>query len=136
MQSRSADVRALKKVLLADYAEWQLLNVEKLAPYYSKEPGVVIFNDVEPVKFDGWEEFREGERKIIEGVSEWKIEPKNVRVTVWGSVGLTTATPTLSGKSKKGNAYEATLRHTAVWKKRRGRWLITHEHWSFPLPHS
>jgi ketosteroid isomerase-like protein len=132
----SASADAVRKCLFDCYKAWNLLDTDRLAPFYSKEPGVVIFNDVEPVKFEGWEEFKEGESKIMSRTSTWKVQPKDVRGTTWGDVAVSTATPILTGESKAGKSYNLTIRHTAVWERKGGRWLIIHEHWSIPWPSS
>jgi ketosteroid isomerase-like protein len=35
---------------------------------------------------------------------------------------------------KTGENLELDCRHTAIWMKRRNKWLIVHEHISAPLP--
>jgi len=35
---------------------------------------------------------------------------------------------------KAGGSLVIDGRHTAVWEKRNGKWLIVHEHLSAPLP--
>ena len=40
----------------------------------------------------------------------------------------------LSAKPKAGGDMEIDCRHTAIWEKRDGKWLIVHEHVSAPLP--
>jgi len=35
---------------------------------------------------------------------------------------------------KIGTAMEIDCRHTAIWEKLRGKWLIVHEHVSAPIP--
>jgi len=132
----SSDAEAVRKRLFDCYEAWNLLDMERLAPFYSMEPGIVIFNDVEPVKFEGWEEFKDAEARIMSRVSTWKVDPNDVRVTTWGNVALTTATPVLTGSSKAGKSYNLTIRHTAVWERKADRWLIVHEHWSIPWPSS
>lgn len=107
-----------------------------LAPFYSKAPDVIIFNDVEPVKFRGWKEFKEAEEKIMAKFSHWKVTPKDLKLLTWGDVALTTATPLLTGESKAGKRYNLTLRHTAAWERMDNVWLIIHDHWSIPWPSS
>jgi ketosteroid isomerase-like protein len=34
---------------------------------------------------------------------------------------------------KDGKAMDLDVRHTAIWEKRGGKWLIVHEHVSAPL---
>jgi len=131
-----SDAEVVKKRVFDAYKAYDSLDMESLAPFYSKERGNVFFNDVEPVKFEGWEEFKEAEAKIMSRMSTWKVEPNDVRVTVWGKVAVSTATPSLTGRSKAGKSYNLTLRHTAVWERKGDRWLIVHEHWSIPWPSS
>ena len=40
----------------------------------------------------------------------------------------------LSANPKAGGAMEVDCRHTAIWEKGGGKWLIVHEHVSAPLP--
>lgn len=110
--------------------------MEKLTPFYSQSPDLLVFNDVEPVKFDGWKAFAEAERKIMARFSWWNTNPKDLRVSVWGKVALSTATPILSGENTSGKKYNLTIRHTAVWRKEGERWVIMHDHWSIPWPSS
>jgi len=110
--------------------------MRRLAPFYSKGPDLVVFNDVEPVKFNSWKEFADAESKIMAKFLWWKNTPRNLMIRVWDEVALSTATPTLTGESKSRKKYRLTLRHTAVWRKERGRWLIMHDHWSIPWPSS
>lgn len=108
----------------------------KMARFYSKESDVVIFNDIEPVKLQGWKEFKDAEERIMDGFSRWKVAPKDLKLMDWGDVVLTTATPVLDAVLKDGKTYNLTLRHTAVWERRGNVWLIVHDHWSIPWPSS
>jgi ketosteroid isomerase-like protein len=136
MSINQTEAGVVRKRLSDCYKAWELLDMKKLAPFYSKEPGNVIFNDIEPVKLEGWEEFKEAETKIMSRFSTWKVEPNDVRVTAWDNVAVSTATPLLTGKSKAGKSYSLTIRHTAVWERKGDSWLIIHEHWSIPWPSS
>jgi ketosteroid isomerase-like protein len=40
----------------------------------------------------------------------------------------------LSIAFKDGKTEEIDARHTAIWEKRGGKWLIVHEHVSVPMP--
>jgi ketosteroid isomerase-like protein len=116
------------------YRTWNELDMETLAPFYSKAPDTIIFNDVEPANLKGWKRFRDAEVKIMARVSHWKVTPKDLKISLWGKVALSTATPRLVGESKAGRKYNVTMLHTAVWERKGDSWLIIHEHWSIPLP--
>lgn len=130
------DAHTLRNLIIGSYKAFESFDLENLAPFYAKDRVVVIFNDVEPVKFEGWDAFKKGEEEIMAGVSTWKVTQKDIRVSTWKRVALTTATPVMSGKMKTGRRFKANLRHTAVWEKKGDRGLIIHEHWSIPWPHS
>jgi ketosteroid isomerase-like protein len=52
---------------------------------------------------------------------------------VFFDVAWMTLTFHLSLAMKNGAAMELDCRHTAIWEKRRGKWLIVHEHVSTPI---
>jgi ketosteroid isomerase-like protein len=133
-RASAPESRILRRRVLECYRAWSLLDIEKLAPFYSKAPGVVIFNDVEPVKFESWNEFRDAEAEIMARMSHRNVKPKALTVSVWGNMALSTSTPVLTAESSAGEQYSMVLRRTAIWEKRGRSWLIVHEHWSIPWP--
>jgi ketosteroid isomerase-like protein len=71
---------------------------------------------------------------VAPGFSGATLTPNNdLKVTRGGSLALTTLTFHLSAKLKGGTPLEFDGRHTIVWEKRGGQWLIIHEHVSKPL---
>lgn len=116
------------------YAAWNTGNPDNAAPLYAKDPGLVFY-DITPLKYNGWDEYREGVKKVFRQFSSLKITPhEDLRVTRRGNLAWTTVTFHLSGVPKAGGAMELDGRHTVIWEKRRGKWLIVHEHFSAPLP--
>ena len=121
--------------LVADYYKaWNTLDLQNPAKYYAKEPGLIFF-DIAPLQYKGWNEYQAGVKKLLDGFTSFKLIPNDdLVVTRKGKVAWMTLTFRISGKQKTGPAMELDCRHTAIWEKRKGNWLIVHEHVSAPLP--
>jgi ketosteroid isomerase-like protein len=125
-----------KSLIEAYYADWSSLNPENPAKYYAKDADL-IFYDIAPMKYNGWAEYKAGVMKaFFDNITSGKLTPNinDLKVTRRGNVAWTTLTFHLSGVLKAGGSMEVDARHTAIWEKRAGHWLIVHEHISVPLP--
>jgi ketosteroid isomerase-like protein len=117
------------------YSAWSTLNPDNASSLYAKDADLVFF-DIAPLKYSGgWPEYSDNFKKnMAPGFSTLTLTPNNdVKVTRKGNIALTTLTFHLSAKQKDGTAVEFDGRHTIVWEKRGGQWLIIHEHVSKPL---
>jgi len=125
-----------KALIEAYYTDWSSLNPENPAKYYAKDADL-IFYDIAPMKYNGWAEYKAGVMKaFFDNITSGKLTPNldDLKATRRGNVAWTTLTFHLSGKLKAGGSMELDARHTAIWEKRGGHWLIVHEHISVPLP--
>ena len=117
------------------YTAWSTLNPDNASFLYAQDADLVFF-DIAPLKYSGgWQEYRDNFKKsVAPGFSTLTPAPNNdVKVTRRGDIALTTLTFHLSAKQRDGTAMEFDGRHTIVWEKRGGQWLIIHEHVSKPL---
>jgi ketosteroid isomerase-like protein len=117
------------------YTAWNTLNPDNASFLYARDADLVFF-DVAPLKYSGgWQEYRDNFKKnVAPGFSSLILKPNNdVKITRRGNMALTTLTFHLSAKQKDDTAMEFDCRHTIVWEKRGGQWLIIHEHVSKPL---
>jgi ketosteroid isomerase-like protein len=116
------------------YAAWSTLNPDNAAMFYAKDADLVFF-DVDPLKYTSWQQYHDNfKNNVGPTFSSLTITPgSDLKVTRRGNITLTTLTFHLSAKAKDGTAIEFDGRHTAVWERRGGRWLIIHEHVSKPL---
>lgn len=116
------------------YSAWNTLNPDNVSSMYAKDASLIFF-DIAPLKYNGWQEYHDTFKKTVgPGFASLILTPNNdVKVTHNGNMALATLTLHLSAKQKDGTALEFDCRHTIVWEKRRGRWLIIHEHVSKPL---
>jgi ketosteroid isomerase-like protein len=122
------------KLIKDYYAAWNSGSLDKAGQYYAKSPDLVFY-DVSPLKYKGWSEYRAGVEKIfLSNYSEVKLTPyDDLKVSRHGPFAWTTLTFKLSGKGKDGKMLDIDCRHTAIWQKRSGKWLVVHEHVSTPL---
>lgn len=125
------------KLIEAYYKAWSTLNTDNADKYYAKDADLVFY-DIAPLKYKNWAEYKKTvQTTFLDTLSSGKLAPNmnDLRVTRRGTVAWTTVTFHLSGTPKAGgNATEIDARHTAIWEKRGGRWIIVHEHVSVPLP--
>jgi len=133
--SKTALEAEFKAMVDQYYAAWSTLDPDKAAKYYAKDADLVFY-DVAPLKYNNWAEYRAGVLKAFtETMSSGKLTPNDdLKINQRGNIVWTTLTFHLSAKPKAGGAMELECRHTAIWEKRGGKWLIVHEHVSAPLP--
>jgi ketosteroid isomerase-like protein len=117
------------------YELWNTANADNPAPLYAKDADLVFY-DIIPLKYTGWTEYRDGVKKnFFDNMSSGTLTPADdLKVERRGTIAWTTVTFHLSVKMKDGRKIEADCRHTAIWERKAGKWLIVHEHVSAPLP--
>jgi ketosteroid isomerase-like protein len=112
---------------------WGAGDLDKAAAMYAKDADLVFY-DLEPLKYNGWDQYRKGVVPNIlakfENVS-FRLND-DLKATRRGNVAWTTVTAHASGKLKTGAPVETDMRHSVIWEKRGPDWLIVHEHVSVP----
>lgn len=115
------------------FAAWSTLNADNAARFYARDADLVFF-DIAPLQYHGWQEYRAGFKQVAEQFSSLKLTANNdIKVTRRGNIVWTTDTFHVTGSQKNGQPVDLTCRHTLIWERRGGRWLIVHEHVSVPL---
>jgi ketosteroid isomerase-like protein len=112
---------------------WGAGDLDKAAAMYAKDSDLVFY-DLEPLKYNGWDRYRQGVVPNILAKFEKVAFHLNddLKATRRGNVAWTTVTAHASGKLKTGAPVETDMRHTVIWEKRGPDWLIVHEHVSAP----
>jgi len=132
-QANKNNDREFKSLIELYFTAWSSLNPDNAAPLYAKDADLVFY-DIAPLKYTGWTEYDRGVRNVLGGFESLKLMPNSdLKVTRRGNVAWTTVTFHLSAKQKGGGQMETDGRHTAIWEKHGGKWLIVHEHFSAPL---
>ena len=133
-QLRPASVQTEFKELVKTYwTVWGAGDVVKASAMYAKDSGLVFY-DLEPLKYVGWSEYEKG---VVPNILDKFVSVKfrvndDLKATERGGIAWTTVTVRVDGTLKATGVMSADIRHTAIWEKRGGRWLIVHEHVSVP----
>jgi ketosteroid isomerase-like protein len=115
------------------WSTWSLLDTDKSAAMYVKNPDAVFF-DVTPMKYKGWSEYADGVKKAFGSMKNAKFTPNDdITVSHHGNWAWTTDTFRGVLTDKDGKTVELNGRHTAIWEKSNGKWLIVHDHVSVPM---
>lgn len=131
-QQKATDEATFRKLLGGLYAAWSTGDVEKAAPFFAKDADLVFY-DVSPFKFHGWKEYHDAVQKEFGNLASDKLTlGDDFRVTRRGNVAWTTVTMHYSETTKDGKKTDSDFRHTVIWERRAGKWLIVHEHLSAP----
>lgn len=132
LQVRAAAAIDLKPLVEKYWAAWEK-GPDAAAPLYAKGADLVFY-DLEPVKYVGWNEYKAGVvPNILAKFDNVKFTVNSdVKTTAHGTVAWTTATVKGDGALKGGSPVHVVIRHTAIWEKRGKDWLIVHEHVSVP----
>lgn len=98
--------------------------------YYAKD--VRFFDIMLPVEFRG-DQFREHFIAVGKQFEGGKVEFLELEVIAEPDMACATSLQHFVGKTPDGKPYDMTMRVTDFLQKRRGNWIITHEHVSLPL---
>jgi ketosteroid isomerase-like protein len=120
---------------IGDYYEaWNTLDPENADKYYDKD-ATLVFYDIAPLKYRNWNEYKQSIKALFTQYSSFRLIPgDDLKVRRNGEMALVTLTLHISAVHKVSGPLELDARHTAVLEKRRGKWVIVHEHISAPLP--
>jgi len=129
------------KVLLDRYyAAWSSdggnIDFDTAGQFYVHSDELLVYDPMPPLGgFQGWNALKAGDQNAFGNFTHIKLTPyDDLKVTRHGDVAWCTLTYHLSLSTKTGEGGEYDLRHTIIWEKREGQWLIVHEHASVPLP--
>ena len=122
------------KALVDNYwVVWGAGDLAKAGEMYAKDARLVFF-DLEPLKYTGWDQYRKGVvPNILDKFASMTFTVNDdLKATEHGNVAWTSVTVRANGTLKAAGPMKADIRHTAIWERRGGRWLIVHEHVSVP----
>jgi len=109
-------------------------DINGIMAYYSPDESLLVFDALPPRQYVGatayrkdWEGFLAAYPGGVQAeVSDWKAETE-------GNLGYGHGIVRTSGQDKDGKPLDLTLRVTDVYKKMNGKWLVVHEHVSWPV---
>jgi ketosteroid isomerase-like protein len=123
-----------KKLVDAYFDAWNSLNTDDPAVFYAKDKGFSLLRR-HALRIPGWDKYKKGVEKNCFGrISGAKLTRNNdLRIVRRGRVAWMSLSFHLSLVLKAGGVLDFDCRHTAIWERRRGNWLIVHEHISKPV---
>lgn len=109
-------------------------DLKGIMEYYTPDESLIVFDAVPPRQYVGatafrkdWEGFLAAYPSTIHAeVSDWKTETD-------GNLGVGHGFFRTTGPGKDGKPLDLTVRVTDVYKKVNGKWVVVHEHVSFPV---
>ena len=129
--SDEAQIRALEDSFAAGV---RAKDVNAIMKVYVPDQTLFVFDVVPPRQYVGaaayrkdWEEFLND----IDGPANFEIT--DLAVVAEGNLGYSHSIQHVSGKNKKGEAIDLTVRVTDAYRKVDGHWLVTMEHVSVPV---
>ena len=134
-QAFASDKTDFKKLMSEYYAAWESGQSENAAKFYAKDADLVFF-DIAPFKYAGWDEYKAGSQKyFLDAAKNVKfILGDDMKITERGNITIVTTTFRLVGDMNDGSKIDIPGRQTSIWEKRKGGWMIIHEHISTPMP--
>lgn len=131
----AADKTDFKKLMTDYYTAWESGSSENAAKFYAKDADLVFF-DIAPFKYTGWEEYKAGSQKyFLDAAKNVKfLLGDDMKITQRGNLTIVTTTFRLVGDMKDGSKIDIPGRQTSIWEKRKEGWMIVHEHVSTPMP--
>jgi ketosteroid isomerase-like protein len=132
MDSTQAEIRAL----LDQQAEaMRTKDIDRLMSFYA--PDIVYFDTVPPLQFVGAPALR---RRFLEWFDSWQsaigMEKRDLRVVTSGDLAVASYLNRASGTLKNGRQVASWVRATTCCQRSNQRWLVTHEHVSWPVDQS
>ena len=126
-----ADVNASVQHLVAAV---NAKDLNGIMAYYSPDESLFVFDALPPRQYVGpaayrknWEGFLAAYPGAIHAeVTDWKTETE-------GSLAYGHGIFRITGPDKDGMPLDLTLRVTDVYRKANGKWLVVHEHVSWPV---
>ncbi len=129
-----ADEQAIRSILSKATENWSAMNPDANDAYYAPDAQAVWF-DITPLKYSGWGEYKAGVKKVFAGFQSLSFKLNDdLAVQRRGKVAWATYTFSTEIRMKDGKAEKGEGRGTDIIEKRGAKWMIVHEHISFPAP--
>jgi ketosteroid isomerase-like protein len=127
-ESVEESMRELSRAILAAYERKDTAALKSL---YAKQPGALFFWE-RKMQYS-WEQINSTMEDLVRFVAKIKLTTGEFRAGGSGDTGWFAATFHADRVTPEGKQFSSDGRWTVVAQKISGRWLIIHEHTSFPV---
>lgn len=113
-------------------AAYERRDVTALKSFYAKQPDAIFF--WERKMSYSWDQIDSTMDVLVNAVAKMTLTTREFRSGGSGNNGWFAATFHVERVTPEGKQFSSDGRWTVIAEKVNGRWLIVHEHTSFPLP--
>ena len=108
---------------------WSTLDPANVAKYYA--PGQHTFFDIEPLKYNSWDEYAKGVQALATTYKSAKFTLNDdTDIHPHGDIVWVTSTVKEEMTTKAGKVEMGNFRWTAIFENEDGQWRIVHDHTS------
>ena len=126
-----AAIQALEEKLAAAIGA---KDVDRIMSFYVPDESLFVFDCVPPRQYVGARAYRKDfEDFLAQYPGPNKVEVSDLNVTSDGQLAFAHYVLHMTGVAKDGTKTEMNFRLTDCLRKTKGKWLIVHEHVSFPV---
>jgi ketosteroid isomerase-like protein len=127
--SVAESMRLLSQEMMAAY---ERRDTQALKALYEKQDGALFF--WERKMSYSWDQLDSTMDNLVSAAAKLKVTTNDFRSGGSGGTGWFAATFHIERVTPEGKESSSDGRWTVIAEKKNGRWLIVHEHTSFPLP--
>lgn len=126
-----AQIKALEDRFAAAF---NAKDLDAIMQVYVPDQSLVVFDVVPPRQYVGAAAYREDWANFLNNLDgPVKFQITDLAIVADGKLGYSHSIQHVSGKTKKGELIDLTVRVTDAYRKVNGRWLIAMEHVSVPV---
>jgi len=126
-----ADIQKLEDRVLAAF---RAKDLDGMMAGYAPDEKLVIFDAIPPRQYVGAKAWRADNAGFLERYpGPITVDASDMAITTDGKLGFAHYIFHFTGTSKDGSHDELNFRMTDCLEKRKGRWVIVHEHLSWPV---
>jgi ketosteroid isomerase-like protein len=133
-EAKADDVAEIKTVEEGIATAAKARDLDTIMKNYPRGDTLVVFDVAPPRQYVGYDTFRKDWRHFLDMFSDpITYEMVDLNVISDGKMGYARMIQHVAAKGRDGKPLDLNIRVTDVLRKTNGRWLIIHEHASFPV---
>lgn len=133
-QAQTKDEQAIRALEDQFAAAFRAKDADAIMKVYAPGSELFVFDAVPPRQYAGFDAYKKDWQSTLAGFSgPLEFDISDLSITTDGKLAFSHSVQHLSGTAKDGSKVEMAVRVTDCYRKIAGRWLITHEHVSFPV---
>lgn len=133
-RAQSNDEKAIRALNERFAAAVNARDINKIMSVYIPGESLFVFDAIPPRQYVGAKAYRKDYEEFL-GLfpGPVKFQTNDLSITAAGTLAFSHRIDTWDLTDKKGNPVKLVFRMTDVYRKLNGRWLIVHEHISWPV---